>query len=495
VTTVNLSTLVSPIATSGTPVEVRDEGVQKTAGVSSFDFVGAGVTVTATGGAATVTIPGGGSAVAVKDEGVSKTSAATSLDFVGTGVTVTNSGGDVTVAVNGQDSIQVHQVAHGFSVGDIARCVFDTWITVDTSNFGMGVVTAIQGVDDFTVTFSGIVNCFSGLEPDASYLLSRTAIGTLTRGDIPASPPEMMSRLAGNTVIFGMALTATSLQIVPYESAFADANAVSTVYYYAESDPSQKFLYLDTTTDSYLPASAANVATLATALSICYDVSNTLGLAVLLDGRARQFDYALYGGFCGDLTYLTLTGSPGDLVYLSATVPGGVTLTPPAIRQVVGVIDSSSSIAWVTPYLETVVSIANEGTPLTPHVSSLNFTGGGVTASNTGSAVTVDVPASITDHGALSGLGDDDHPQYNVLVADEGVTKTTKAASINFVGAGVTATNTGDDVTVTITGGSSGIATYIQNATPTIAPGDKALWIQTGLGDGTGMTFWIEDGL
>lgn len=492
--TITLNALVSPIATSGTPVEIRDEGVQKTAGVASIDFVGAGVTATNTGSAVTVTIPGGG-AVAVKDEGVSKTSAATSFDFVGSGVTVTNSGGDVTVAVNSQDVLQVHQVAHGFSVGDLACYIFSVWTTITLSKEGMGVITAVQGADDFTITFSGIVNSFSGLEPDVLYFPSATVAGTLVRGDIPAPPAEMMARLVGDVVPFGIALTTTSLQIVPFEFSYVDMNAESTVFYYGGADPSQKLLYLDGTVDAYLPASAADVSTLATALSICYDIGNAQGLAVLAGAPFSRFVFALYGGFCGDLTYPTLSGSPGDLIYLSATVPGGVTLTPPAIRQVVGVIDSSSSIAWVTPYLETVVSIANEGTPLTPHVSSLNFTGGGVTASNTGSAVTVDVPASITDHGALSGLGDDDHPQYNVLVADEGVTKTTKAASINFVGAGVTATNTGDDVTVTITGGSSGIATYIQNATPTIAPGDKALWIQTGLGDGTGMTFWIEDGL
>jgi hypothetical protein len=59
----------------------------------------------------------------------------------------------------------------------------------------------------------------------------------------------------------------------------------------------------------------------------------------------------------------------------------------------------------------------------------------------------------ITVHGTLTGLSNDDHPQYNVIIKDEGTSKTTKVDTIDFVGAGVTATNSGDVVTVTIPGG------------------------------------------
>lgn len=43
----------------GSAISVDDEGVQITAGVTNFDFVGAGVTATAVGNDVTVTIPGG----------------------------------------------------------------------------------------------------------------------------------------------------------------------------------------------------------------------------------------------------------------------------------------------------------------------------------------------------------------------------------------------------------------------------------------------------
>jgi len=44
----------------------------------------------------------------------------------------------------------------------------------------------------------------------------------------------------------------------------------------------------------------------------------------------------------------------------------------------------------------------------------------------------------------------------NVAALDEGASLTSALASVNFVGAGVTATNTGDAVTVTIPGGAGG---------------------------------------
>jgi len=57
-------------------------------------------------------------------------------------------------------------------------------------------------------------------------------------------------------------------------------------------------------------------------------------------------------------------------------------------------------------------TIEDEGTPVTQR-SSLNFTGTGVTVTDTGGKTKVDIPGGVTDHGALSGLGDDDHTQYH----------------------------------------------------------------------------------
>lgn len=84
------------------------------------------------------------------------------------------------------------------------------------------------------------------------------------------------------------------------------------------------------------------------------------------------------------------------------------------------------------------ITVKDEGSNLTTSLASIDFVGTGVTATNTGDAVTVTVntPTSIT-------------------AKDEGVSLTTTLSSLDFAGAGVTATNTGGDVTVTISGGSN----------------------------------------
>lgn len=53
---------------SGNPIVIKDEGITLTSAVGSIDFVGAGVTGTALGGAVTETIPGGTGAVVVIGE-------------------------------------------------------------------------------------------------------------------------------------------------------------------------------------------------------------------------------------------------------------------------------------------------------------------------------------------------------------------------------------------------------------------------------------------
>jgi len=57
-------------------------------------------------------------------------------------------------------------------------------------------------------------------------------------------------------------------------------------------------------------------------------------------------------------------------------------------------------------------AIEDEGTPITQR-STLNFTGAGVTVTDDAGKTKVEIPGGVTDHGALTGLGDDDHPQYH----------------------------------------------------------------------------------
>lgn len=55
--------------------------------------------------------------------------------------------------------------------------------------------------------------------------------------------------------------------------------------------------------------------------------------------------------------------------------------------------------------------IQEEGVDL-PQMARLNFVGTGVSVANSGGKSIVTIPGGVTDHGALTGLTDDDHPQY-----------------------------------------------------------------------------------
>jgi hypothetical protein len=84
---------------------------------------------------------------------------------------------------------------------------------------------------------------------------------------------------------------------------------------------------------------------------------------------------------------------------------------------------------------ETPLVIEDEGTLLTDKVKKLNFTGAGVTATQTNGNVTVNIPAAAG--GAIT-------------VRDEGTVLSTSVNNINFVGSCVTATGSGSNITVTV---------------------------------------------
>ena len=89
------------------------------------------------------------------------------------------------------------------------------------------------------------------------------------------------------------------------------------------------------------------------------------------------------------------------------------------------------------------VTVQDEGSSLSTAGTTLDFVGAGVTASGTGTTKT------ITIAGGSDG----------VTVQDEGSALSTTGTTLNFVGAGVTASGTGATKTITIAGGSGGITT------------------------------------
>lgn len=87
------------------------------------------------------------------------------------------------------------------------------------------------------------------------------------------------------------------------------------------------------------------------------------------------------------------------------------------------------------------VTVADEGTPLSTTATTLDFVGAGVTATGSGATKTITIPG---------GSG--------IVVKDEGSTLTTDATTLDFVGAGVVASGTGATKTITIAGGSAAFA-------------------------------------
>jgi hypothetical protein len=128
---------------------------------------------------------------------------------------------------------------------------------------------------------------------------------------------------------------------------------------------------------------------------------------------------------------------PSAPLYVDPT--GVLTPTEPTDGVVVGAVVDINSIL-VRPTLQTVTSISgsplavsDEGSVLTTDAFSMNFVGPGVTATNVGPAVTVTVPGN------------------PLTVIDEVTSLTAAATSLTFAGAGVTASG-GPAVTVTVPG-------------------------------------------
>ena len=90
----------------GSAITIQDEGSSLSTAASTINFVGAGVTASGTGATKTITISGGGggSSLAIKDEGSTLSTDATTLNFVGDGVTASGTGAEKTITISGSGS-------------------------------------------------------------------------------------------------------------------------------------------------------------------------------------------------------------------------------------------------------------------------------------------------------------------------------------------------------------------------------------------------------
>lgn len=90
-------------------------------------------------------------------------------------------------AAGGGMTKDVTQASHGFSVGDVVYYTGSVYALADASTEAtaevVGIVSAVDGTDDFTITMGGHVTGLSGLTAGSVYFLSETA------GDLTATEP------------------------------------------------------------------------------------------------------------------------------------------------------------------------------------------------------------------------------------------------------------------------------------------------------------------
>lgn len=107
----------------------------------------------------------------------------------GTNITITNGANSITINATGGGSgestiLDVNQVAHGFAVQDVVYLNSTTWTKANANATAtaeaVGVVSAVAGVDDFSVTMNGYVPGLSGLTAGSVYYVSDVTAGLLT---------------------------------------------------------------------------------------------------------------------------------------------------------------------------------------------------------------------------------------------------------------------------------------------------------------------------
>jgi hypothetical protein len=185
-------------------------------------------------------VTGSPAGIVVEDEGSTLTSAVDSFDFVGAGVTATNVGDAVTVTIPGGGGgatldHDVNQTTHGFSVNDWVYHNGTIYALADASAAGtaesIGIVSAVAGVDDFTVQFGGRITGLTGLTAGEAHFLSETAglitaTAPTTSGAI--SKPVLVADSTTSGFIFNMR-GAANTDSAAFNGSFVDGDLTAGV--------------------------------------------------------------------------------------------------------------------------------------------------------------------------------------------------------------------------------------------------------------------------
>lgn len=186
-------------------------------------------------------VQGSPAGIVVQDEGSTITSSVTSFDFVGAGVTATNVGDAVTVTIPGGGggatlTYDVNQTTHGFSVNDWVYHNGTQYALADASAAStaevVGIVSAVADANNFTVQFGGRITGLTGLTAGEAHFLSETA-GAITATEPTTigaiSKPVLVADSTTSGFIFNMRGSEISSGLGAFNQSFVDGDLTAGV--------------------------------------------------------------------------------------------------------------------------------------------------------------------------------------------------------------------------------------------------------------------------
>jgi hypothetical protein len=410
-------------AATGSSINVQEEGSTVVTGANVLNFVGATVNVTSVGGVATINVTNVDSnnrtlisGISIRDEGNTILTSANTINFIGTGVMANNANGVANVTINrttaAGDKFQV-QISDGNgnfwepNAFEPSRFNYYYDFTYDSEIGPTGLVEIGY--------WNGIGGSGRPSEPNTDLLVQGgIVVGTVQN-------PNTALNGATNRTGYAEFGRIRYLDDVGYDGAYP------LVYGFPGELPTDELMENwmvmvnekghenIISTAIVLGQSSANANTVIFGVSV--NDRNPADGSYISDPHSNNWTQVL--NLTGrDLFLPRLTSIPANNVLAYNTETGRVTYTVPSII------------------------VQDEGSTVVARANTLNFVGGGITATSVGGVATITVGS--VDANNLSFIS-------GLTIRDEGNLVQSSANTLNFVGTGIVANTINGVATITVT--------------------------------------------